>query len=171
MLWEEFCSQRAKNIIKSLTIPLLFNGFYQDIIHTVHLSIKLMWVFWYVYRVIQLFPFIFNTFFDGISFSIIDAFFDFPSQHSQSSNKSQVIANQMIKVKTIELAGRFAVSPEGWVLMSSRWSHMQGSLGQNCGSCECRTWGREEGLPQDSCERSLAMPQHVHRGSTIGGQG
>jgi len=33
MLWEEFCSQRAKNIIKSLTILLLFNSFYQDIIH------------------------------------------------------------------------------------------------------------------------------------------
>lgn len=82
MLWEEFCSQRAKNIIKSLTILLLFNSFYQDIIHTVHLSIKLMRVFWYVYRVMQLFPFIFNTFFDGISFSVIDTFFDFPSQHS-----------------------------------------------------------------------------------------
>ena len=34
-----------------------------------------------------------------------------------------MIANQMIKVKIIELAGWFAVSSEGRVFMSSHWLH------------------------------------------------
>ena len=74
----------------------------------------------------------------------------------------------MIKVKTIELAGWFAVSSEGWVFTGYTQA---GKFTAELWVMRMSHLGREEGLHQDSCKRSLVRPQHVYRGSTMGGQG